>query len=637
MNRLPVDIDRLVPVQDVIAVKELVQQPSGRQFSIPFNQRPWVWKRSNLRDLWADLQKTRDKFFDWNAARGTFESRVTPTGNPHYFGAFVFHEQNAEVWEVVDGQQRLTSVCMLAAVLRELVQGVSERSGDDLERRNRANGLATSLTTWLQADPGAGQLRLSLDPQYDKLFRNYVVEPRSDKDRATAYQQLGTSARSKRAQIHIREGFDVLRKLVMDDIGKHTDAQLLEHVRSLDRALGEAFITTCIVVKDEPFALSVFGGLNARGVPLSASDQIKSELFERTPPQDHQQIKDDWDTIVENVPDGDIEHFLRQRHLAFVDSYCPKSQLYFRVRDKELEPRNPRDVIAEWKKDAELLSILTTEKRAHEIKGDLERQLKTLHETLGITYSWPLLLSIGRRYFPKEIETFRKLVRLTLAFCFRVLTVGKADVLALERPLAKAALQLSQGKDANAIARTLREASPDDKFEDDFATVTLRRASVQFYALYEIEAYRCRRSGLSLEPFPHSPQQNVEHILPQNLSRQPSRLDEWADWRLRSDPLAKCAEHRDYVNRLGNLLILEEQVNQQVANYGFQAKQTGAYPGRSALYKGEPRLCYGNSALTLAKDVCNRSVYPSWTARAIENRQRSLARDAVKAWNLQFR
>jgi Protein of unknown function DUF262/Protein of unknown function (DUF1524) len=634
---LSVDIEGLVPIQDVVAVRDLVQQPSGRQFAIPFNQRPWVWKPRNLGDLWADLQQTCEKFFEWNTARGVFEERKPPTGNAHYFGAFVVYERDTNSYEVVDGQQRLTSVCMLAAVLRELAQGVSDRSEGDLKLRNGANGMVTALTAWLQSDPATGGLRLSLDSQYDELFRNYVVEPRSDVDRAAAYRQLGTSTQSQRAKIHIKEGFDALRKLVIDEIGDLPDAQLLEHIRTLERVLGDAFISTLIVVNDEPFALSVFGGLNARGVPLGASDQIKNELFERTPSQDHQQIKDDWDAIVASVPNGNIELFLRQRYLAFVDDDCPKSKLYFRVRDEELVPNNPKDIIAEWKRDANLLSVLTIQKGHPKVSGELVRQLRTLHETLGITYSWPLLLSAGRRFLSNDLDTFRKLVRLALAFCFRVLTVGKADVLDLERPLTHAAIGLTRGATPNAIARMLREANSDEEFEKAFAEVTLRRASVQFYALYEIETYRSKHSGLTLEPFPHSPHQNVEHILPQNLSKQASRITEWSSWRSASDPTVKAERHREYVNRLGNLLILEAEVNQAVSNFDFRAKQTGNYPGQWATDKGAPRKCYTDSTLKLTKDLCDQTKYSRWSAKAIEDRQAELALDAVNAWTLRLK
>ncbi len=634
---LSFDIDSLVPIQSVVAVRELVQQPLGRRFSIPFNQRPWVWKPRNLSDLWADLLETSEKFFAWNASRGVFEQRRPPTGNPHYFGAFVVYERDTNAYEVVDGQQRLTSVCMLAAVLRELAQGISDRSEGDLKLRNGANGMVTALTSWLQSNPAAGGLRLSLDPQYDELFRNYVVEPRSDGDRAAAYRQLGTSANSQRAKIHIKEGFDALRKIVVDAIGNLPDAELLEHVRTLEHVLGDAFISTLIVVNDEPFALSVFGDLNARGVPLGAADQIKNELFERTQAHDHQQIKDDWDAIVASIPNGNIELFLRQRYLAFVDDDCPKNQLYFRVRDKELVPNDPKDVVAGWRKDADLLSVLTTQTGHPKVKGELAHQLRTLHETLGVTYSWPLLLSAGRRFFPNDLETFQKLTRLTLAFCFRVLTIGKADVLDLERPLTRAAIELTRGATPNAVARTLREANSDEKFVEDFAVAMPRRASVQFYALYEIERYRSKHAGLGLEPFPHSPKQNIEHILPRNLSKQAERTGEWPGWRSKSDKTQKSERHRDYVNRLGNLLILEGEINRDVSNFDLRAKQTGNYPGRWATQGGGQRKCYADSTLKLAKDLCSPTKYSRWGAKTIEDRQAALALEAVNVWTLRLK
>ncbi len=124
MSGLSVDPARPIPLEDTVPLETFVKQPSKRRFAIPFNQRPWVWKSNNLGDLWAVLQKTVGKYFEWNAARGAHQQRPTPTANPHYFGAFVFYERNEDLYEVVDGQQRLTSVSMLAAVLRQLGQEV---------------------------------------------------------------------------------------------------------------------------------------------------------------------------------------------------------------------------------------------------------------------------------------------------------------------------------------------------------------------------------------------------------------------------------------------------------------------------------------------------------------------------------
>jgi Protein of unknown function DUF262/Protein of unknown function (DUF1524) len=628
---ISISIDSLVPEQETVSVRELILR-QGWQFEIPFNQRPWVWNDSNLRDLWLDVMKTKDSFFE-EETNGSLKTRPKALRNPHYFGAFLFFEQGSGRYEVVDGQQRLTSVSMLVAIFREIARGIATKE-NDLTLRVEAENLETSLTTWLLSSSNPPLPRLQLDQQFDEFFRSYVVDPRNTEDREEAFEGLSELVKRRKGALHLKNGFDTLRKHVVAGLDGLPDAQLVNWIGSLETVIADAFIGSRIVVRDEAFAFSVFGTLNARGVPLSAADKIKNELFERAHKDEHRQIKEDWDAIYEHVPEGNVELFLRLRHLAFVDTDCPRRHLFKNVRERELGDESPASVTARWRKDAELLACLTGLKSHPKIKGELERYLRSLHSQLKITYSWPLLLSSASRYLDGDVDTFRKLTRLTLAFCFRILTIGEADVSDLERPVAQAAFDLKEGEDPKEIAKSLRKANSDDDFEKDFASATLQRATTQFYTLYELEVHRAKNSGLSLEPFPHSPQQNIEHILPKRLAMSEGRQDEWAGWRYSDgDPIE---DHSEYLNRLGNLLILEGEINGQVSNYDFEAKRTGNYPGQAANYKGAPRKSFVDSKLSLVKDLLDGAAYPDWTEAAIEKRQAEMAAEAVKTWTLKY-
>lgn len=629
---LAAEIESLVPIHDTVAMGALVHA-DGRRFEIPFNQRPWVWKAQHLEDLWDDVLDTVDKYFE-ERANGALKQRPQPIGNPHYFGAFLFYKREEDLYEVVDGQQRLTSLCMLTAILRELAQDVRNQSDDDLTLRNQADGLITALTAWLQSDPVGQVPRLKLDLQVDELFRQYVIEPRSSDDRAQAYGDLPEVVKERRGANNLRLGFELLRKLVLDDFDGLGLKQQLEQLRAIAGVIGEAFIATEVVVSDEPFALSIFGTLNARGVSLNAADQIKNELFEQAVPDEYPKIKEDWDAIVGSVPGGAIELFLRQRHLAFVNTECPKNELYHRVKERELQGGAPSSVTARWRKDAELLSFLTVKRSHPKIKGEVKRHLETLHSQLKLTYSWPLLLSAGHRFLSRDPKNFGKLARLTLAFCFRVRTIGQVPIANFERSIAKAAFDLSNGKDPSKVAKGLREENSNEEFIEAFADASPTLAAVQFYALYELEVHRAKSSGLSLEPFPRSPQQHIEHILPKRLSMSAGRIAEWTYWR---DPEDKPTElHHEYVNRLGNLLILESEINGQLSNFDFTAKRTGAYPGAAGTLKGKRRASYADSKLWLVRDVLDESAYPGWTVQEIDERQEAMAEDAAKAWTLNY-
>ena len=76
----------------------------GRFFRIPIYQRPFAWKEDNFEALIDDLVSA-----DWQS--------------DYFLGTVVLHEQEDEnVNDVIDGQQRLTSLTLVLACLRDLIE-----------------------------------------------------------------------------------------------------------------------------------------------------------------------------------------------------------------------------------------------------------------------------------------------------------------------------------------------------------------------------------------------------------------------------------------------------------------------------------------------------------------------------------
>lgn len=99
-------------------------------------------------------------------------------------------------------------------------------------------------------------------------------------------------------------------------------------------------------------------------------------------------------------------------------------------------------------------------------------------------------------------------------------------------------------------------------------------------------------------------------------------MSEWSEWRDPDDPKRGSDEHKLYRNRIGNLLLLESDINKEVGDYEFMLED--AYPGRAATIGGQPPLFYGDSVLKLPKklvlnrtaDICN-PVTPRWAPTSL--------------------
>jgi hypothetical protein len=173
------------------------------------------------------------------------------------------------------------------------------------------------------------------------------------------------------------------------------------------------------------------------------------------------------------------------------------------------------------------------------------------------------------------------------------------------------------------VRHEFRKISGEHDFKISFSTRSEENTKIQYYILYQIEKYLSKNAGNGLSPYPHSPQQHVEHILPQKLSKQKNRINEWA-W-ARKDPEL----HKAYVNRLGNLAILGKEINIKIQNFEFEAKRTGNFPGRK-----NKTLCYLDSGIKHVLDLTDQNKYPEWTKKYIDLRQSEMAEYATKIWEI---
>jgi hypothetical protein len=254
------------------------------------------------------------------------------------------------------------------------------------------------------------------------------------------------------------------------------------------------------------------------------------------------------------------------------------------------------------------------------------------------TYIRPLLLAAARVYLANDADSFAEAALLARNVAFRELAVGRTAPETFLRRLGPIARDVNDGATITDLRDALLGISPDDEFERGFAAHHEGRTAVQYYILYELELAAGGSSGLV--PAPHSPDlrdhaNNIEHILPKTPSR--TRVGEFGAWRDPDDPQHRRKNlrlHRQYFQRIGNLLLIESDINAEINDYDFRAKQDGSYPDRYRTIDGRPRRTYADSALTLPRQLADTVQWPTWEPDDVDRRQQQLAKLAVVAWRL---
>lgn len=595
-------------------------------FSIPYNQRPWAWDDKKLKTLWEDIKKTRDDFYDEQVVNTSRQWALKPHSqaiDPHFFGAFVFVEAHdvagSKILEVVDGQQRLTSLTMIASIIREFRTELQSTATDPFQRSTAQKGVAETLT-WLEKN---GTAIIKADEQYHNLYEALVITPSTQQDRDSLVNSLSPIDKETKEHSHLIKSFKFIRKIMIEDIEKLDWEEKSSYINSVMQTLAERFMIISSFIKIESFSYKVFTALNAKGQKLTPTDNIKNELFSLSSNQLHPAISQSWRTLKTHTLRGDVGDFLRKRLISENGEIFSTNILYETINKKEL--KTPVDILAtinKWSNDAKLLKEIFNCSHASS-DANIEWMIKSIL-TLNISLCEIMILKAAKLFLPADKKSFTEIVQLTLNLAFRKIIICRDKTSDLEMAFSKAVKNLTV--DPNSIQNVkniFRKYSDDGNFKKRFAIHVEKNTKIQYYILFEIEKHLAGAAGSGLQPFPHTVTQHIEHILPQKLSKIKDRNTEWAWARQNSDL------HNKLVNRLGNLIILEGPINSHVSNFEFNVKQTGNQPNKKV-----KRKAYADSSLKLPKALSNLSNYTKWEEKEIDEQQLYLSDLALRIWAL---
>lgn len=606
---------RTLPLGELLEVGE---------FRVPVNQRPWSWRVEHVQRLLADLDETFRGYYEPSSSG----FRVRRGRHlPHFLGAVVvFHEAEGRPLEIVDGQQRLTVVVMLACALDEAAS--RSRTSPTAAQRRHLNTLRATFRS-ITGTPLAP--RLQLDREFHDFYKEYVLEPREAAQRASVMRRwaptgMSTFNRERPVQSNLKKASDACRSWVDRSLAGMSDALQVSWLRAMTQAFLTQMQCLLVTVTDYSYGLAVFRGLNSTGRGLDHADNIKNELFRQSERVDADGLRETYVRTLLSLPARDINNFLRLRQVAMFGP-TPKNRLYDLVVERELLGGDVKEVAERWRKDAELVHSFV-HPAGMGFTVETTRLLEDI-ETLDVSYSWSLLIAAAHRFLPTDTDSFNRCVKLARDFAFRVLTVRRSrDVSGLEDGYSAAAALLRNGAALSAVVTSLRDASDDVTFKQEFSTYVEQRRKVQYYVLFELE--RALNPGSPLQPSDLNTTVDIEHILPQRFSREAP--GDWLPWR--KEDGSPSATHANYVSRIGNLLILDKSINSVMNSGSYEAKAYGRYsPALRTLPDGSLRPTFRSTELRLPRLLVDQG-YADWGPEEVDAWQALLADHALKIWDL---
>ncbi|GHP83096.1 hypothetical protein JP0050_13740 [Helicobacter pylori] len=283
-------------------------------YQVPDYQRPYVWDKDHLGALIDDLV-------------GSYTNNKE---DQYFCGSIVIAEnQKDKRWDVVDGQQRLTSFIILACTILKLYK-------HSLGQKSKA---FIKESIYDRHDEEKERLKLLTAQNYNNIFENTVLNHLEFED------NIKKSELDKKFEenTYLRNAY-YFKELLNESVENGSISDIDDFVKWFY----EHIVLTRIICFEQDSAMQIFQVLNDRGQPLSPIDILKSNLMQEIK-QDSEKRKDfitTWDKLVEACKsiegiDIDLEDFFNM-YLEYADPSASKKRA-----DKGL-----KKVFKDSKKDA---------------------------------------------------------------------------------------------------------------------------------------------------------------------------------------------------------------------------------------------------------------------------------------------
>lgn len=589
-------------------------------YDIPRYQREYTWNQRDWANLYDDITQNDAGYFlgSFIVVNGTVNSKMDTI---HY--------------EVIDGQQRLTTLSLLLAALYTRIMEHKDSIDDDMMLDD--------------IRPLRNRLILKSDKSMTRVIPQ-VQNHNLEDYRWILKEHIGLDAVMQKPKFlglrKMSKAFNYFYDRLGEDVGIRDGIECVRCLLDICRLVCSAVVVQ-ITVDSHADAYTLFASLNNRGVPLSAVDLIKNMLLGKVAGVDDGQLNyyfERWQEVLHNLGDDykTQERFFRQNYDAFrrevnkpfigesgsqlpLGSVATRSNL-LKIYEKRMESDDGAlKVLDELTENSALYSrIIGLDQESPD--SELSHQLLELSRAQGVA-SYLMLLFLFKKQNQLELkdETLALLVKLLVCFFVRRNLTDTPPTRDLERLFISICESLeSEGLKGVAAAEYIKKRLVDVSASDASFKERLEgpiydvNPDMTRYILTVIASPSVTKEMKPLWERYASGNYvwTIEHIFPQGKNIP----DEWVKMVADGD-MSKAVEVQEkQVHTLGNLTITG--YNSKLSNMPFVTKRD-----RKDVYGAN--VGYRNG-LNLNDELVNTD---TWTGEQIQKRTDKLVGLTLKAFD----
>ncbi|GAA2035947.1 DUF262 domain-containing protein [Agromyces tropicus] len=502
-----------------------------KQYQVPLYQRVYAWRAKQLDQLWDDVVAIA-------------ETRRTDSTATHFIGSLVLASSpdNAAVglqqFLVVDGQQRLTTLTLLLAALRD---HLVETEGEEHRERIDAQYLVNKY------EPGVPPKLLPT--QADRASYLAVIRAAPD---AGGEDEIGAAYRRFRAKI-----------------AEADDPEDPYDIAGIENAVLRGLAIVAVTAEPGDNAHRIFESLNNTGLKLTQSDLLKNYLFMRLGERAEPVYDSVWLPLERKLDPESLE-LLFWLDLVQSDERAKQSDTYVGQQRRLSRMGTSAEVEAEVARIAKLGDVLAKIlDPSREQNSEIRRRLERI-KAWGSATAYPVVMRILDREAAGTATAEQVVRALTYleSYFVRRIVIGRATA-GLNRSLLQAVGTIAEADDVGAALRRYlstgrKHFASDAQVREAVGTVAFywqgRAAQKKLILQWLEESYRQKELV--------SPQDlTIEHVLPQSLSD--DVRGELAD--VLGEGADVAYEHERVVHTLGNLTL--SGYNSEMSNSPFDTKR----------------------------------------------------------------